>query len=112
MVHIISQGTQLNVRLRRVLQKKTKRYDFPDKDVANKVWTHDLQKLLNLADLNIDLDKDVKHNKTLEINWAVIKDWSESIRYDQSISESQAKDFLSACSARNNGILNWIKKRW
>jgi hypothetical protein len=54
----------------------------------------------------------MKENKSLEINWAVVKDWKESVRYEVTISDIQSKDFYSACTARKNGILPWIKKRW
>lgn len=105
-------GYSIECALKACIAKKTKRYDFPNKDIANKVWTHDLENLLKLADLNIELLNETKKNKSLEVNWAIIKDWSESVRYDISISDSQAKDFILACSNTNNGILNWIKKRW
>ena len=59
-----------------------------------------------------ELKKEMETNKHLELNWAVIKDWSESSRYEIGISEAQARDLYSACTARKNGVLNWIKRRW
>ncbi len=105
-------GYSIECALKACIAKKTKRYDFPNKEIANKVWTHDLENLLKLAELNIDLETDMKNNKSLEVNWAIIKDWSESIRYDFNITDSQVKDFLAACSTKKNGILIWIRKRW
>jgi hypothetical protein len=54
----------------------------------------------------------MKTNKSLELNWAVIKDWSEAVRYEIEINETQARDLYSACTARRNGVLNWIRRRW
>jgi hypothetical protein len=51
-------------------------------------------------------------NKPLELNWAVMKDWSESARYEIGITEGQARDLYSACTARSNGVLSWIKRKW
>jgi HEPN domain-containing protein len=105
-------GYSVECALKACIAKQTKRYDFPNKDLANKAWVHDLEKLIKLAGLWLELDRDMKANRTLELNWAIVKDWTESARYEVSISAVQARDFYSACTTRNHGILPWIKKRW
>ena len=74
--------------------KQTKKYDFPDKDIAQKAFVHNLQNLLNLADLERKLVKDMRANKNLELNWAVVR------------------DLYSACTSRKNGLLPWIRAKW
>lgn len=104
-------GYAVECALKACVSKQVKRYDFPDKKLANEAFTHDLEKLVRIAGLAPDFERERRTNLDLELNWAVVKDWSESIRYEISISEAQARDLYSACTGRN-GILPWIKKRW
>ena len=105
-------GYSVECALKACIAKQTGRHDFPDKDLASKAWTHDLDTLIKLAGLQRELAKDTKVNRTLDINWATVKDWSVSTRYVVDISRAVARDFYLACTARKYGILSWIKKRW
>lgn len=104
-------GYAVECALKACVSKQVKRYDFPDKKLANEAFTHDLEKLVRISGLAPDFERERRTNLDLELNWAVVKDWSESIRYEISVSEAQARDLYSACTGRN-GILPWIKKRW
>jgi HEPN domain-containing protein len=104
-------GYAVECALKACVSKQVKRYDFPDKKLANEAFTHDLEKLVRVAGLAPDFERERRTNLDLELNWAVVKDWSESIRYEISVSEAQARDLYSACTGRN-GILQWIKRRW
>jgi HEPN domain-containing protein len=105
-------GYSIECALKACVAKQVRRHDFPDKNLANKVWKHDLEGLVKLAGVALDFERDRKADRDLEVNWAVVKDWSESSRYDLGITEVEARDFHKACTARGHGILSWIKKRW
>ena len=105
-------GYAVECALKACVAKQVRRYDFPDRKLANEVFTHDLEKLMSLAGLAPELKKEMETNKHLELNWAVVTDWSESSRYEIGITEAQARDLYSACTARKDGVLNWIKRRW
>jgi HEPN domain-containing protein len=105
-------GYSIECALKACVAKQIKRYDFPDKGLANNAFTHDLEKLIRLTGLGQKFEKERKANPALESNWAVVKDWSKASRYDLTITEAQARDLFSACTARRNGVLPWIKKRW
>lgn len=94
------------------IAKQTRRHDFPNKELANKAYSHNLETLLKLAGLEAELDADMRKNKALEVNWAVVKDWSEQTRYTTNISQTDASDLYSACTARKNGVLTWIRSKW
>ncbi len=98
--------------LKACIAKQTKRHDFPDKSLVKQVFTHDLEKLVKLSGLATTLETDLKANKNLELNWAIVKDWTEQSRYEMNISNVQALDMYSACTARTHGVLTWISKRW
>ncbi len=105
-------GYAVECALKACVAKQVKKYDFPEKSLANEVFTHDLEKLLRVAGLTKVFEDDKKINPALELNWAIVKDWSETDRYNLSITRVEARDMYSACSARTNGILRWIKERW
>lgn len=104
-------GYAVECALKACVAKQVRRYDFPDKKLANEAFTHDLEKLIKVAGLAPDFERDRKRNPGLELNWAIVKDWSETVRYELGITEPQARDLFSACTGRN-GILPWVKRRW
>jgi HEPN domain-containing protein len=105
-------GYAVECALKACVAKQVRRYDFPDKNLANQAFTHDLEKLMSLSGLAPELKKEMESNKALELNWVIVKDWSESARYEIGINEAQARDLHSACTAREDGVLTWIRRRW
>lgn len=94
------------------IAKQTRRYDFPDKYFASTVYTHDLSRLLKASGLEQRFQIDTKKNATLELNWAIVKDWSEQNRYVAGITKQEANDFHSAVLSKPDGVLTWLQKRW
>lgn len=105
-------GYSIECAFKSCIAKQTRKYDFPNKELTNRAHTHKLERLLRLAGLEPALRKDMKQNRKLEVNWAIVKDWVETSRYDITLSYSQARDLYYACTARKNGILNWVRKKW
>lgn len=105
-------GYSVECALKACIAKQTNRYDFPNKDLANKAYVHNLEQLLKLSGLENELTKEISKNKTLEVNWAVVKDWKETSRYLCTIEPADARDLYTACTSRSNGILTWIKSKW
>lgn len=105
-------GYSVECALKACIAKQTNRYDFPNKRVATEAWTHDLQKLVQLAGVWPDLERDMKASQALQLNWTIVKDWSEAVRYDTTITKAQARDLYSACTTRRTGVLPWIRERW
>jgi HEPN domain-containing protein len=105
-------GYAIECALKACIAKQVRQYDFPNKSLANEAFSHDLEKLVRVAGFAPEFEKERKANPALKLNWAVVKDWSETSRYDLSITEAQARDLFSACTTRKNGVLSWIKKRW
>lgn len=105
-------GYSIECALKACIAKQIQKWDFPDKEITNKVFTHNLESLLKLAGLEQQLKKDMDTNPSLKTNWAVIKDWSESSRYKTNITQKDATSIYSSCNSRKDGILPWIKKKW
>lgn len=84
---------------------------FQDRKFSEKCWTHDIEKLVELAGLKPRLDAATSNNTVLNRNWATTKDWKEDRRYHWN-SEAEAKELYAAVSDTANGVLTWIKQHW
>jgi len=104
-------GYAVECALKACVAKQVKRFDFPDKKLANEAFTHHLETLIRVAGLEPEFKRDCKANSELDLNWATVKDWSEAVRYRTDITELEARDLYDACTGRN-GVLPWVKKRW
>jgi hypothetical protein len=67
--------------------------------------------LLSAADLKAARDHDAGINANLGRNWLIVKDWSETSRYEQKI-EPEARALSSAITDSAGGVLPWIKLHW
>ena len=105
-------GYSVECALKSCLSKQLRKNDLPDKKFINDAYTHNLEQLLGLSGLRPEFEEARRQDAGLELNWAIVKDWSESSRYDPSITELQARDFFSACTGRRSGVLRWIRERW
>ena len=105
-------GYAVECALKACIARQIRRYDFPDRKLVNDSYTHDLEKLLNISGLKTEFQRAIQTNQSLAVNWAIVKDWSEQSRYSTDISEIMARDFYSAVTARGQGVLSWLRKRW
>ena len=104
-------GYAVECALKACFAKAVKRYDFPEKGRADKVFIHDLQVLLRLADLNAELEAERKANPRFSTYWAEVAEWSEASRYSL-WTKDQAESLLDAILTRKDGVMPWIKQRW
>jgi len=88
-----------------------KKYQIVDPKIGKGVYTHNLIELVNLANLSSNLANEIKTDRTFAVQWAVVKDWNESSRYDI-WSESDARDLYRAIKLRRHGVLRWVKRHW
>jgi HEPN domain-containing protein len=84
---------------------------FLEKRFSEKCWTHDLEDLVSLADLQTQLAADCAANAALDRHWSAAKDWSEQDRYRMK-TEAEARQMVAAVTDRANGVLPWIRRRW
>jgi len=105
-------GYAVECALKACIAKKIKQYDFPDKELVNKSYTHNLMNLVGVAGLTGELAIAEKANPKLGTNWLYVADWDEESRYNGSIGEKEAKDLIDAITDGSNGVLEWLKKRW
>lgn len=104
-------GYAVECALKACVAKQTREFDFPDRAVVNDSYTHDLDKLVRVAGLDAERQARSRVSKQFEINWALVKDWSEGSRYDRN-DEQKARDFVRAVTDRRTGVLGWLKAHW
>jgi len=97
--------------LKACFAKGVKRFDFPEKSTTNKVHTHDLEGLVELANLKKERSAATQANKRFEAGWNVVFKWSEQSRYS-TFTRDDADAILDAITRTRDGVLPWIKQRW
>ena len=105
-------GYAIECALKACIAKQTQQYDFPpDRKEVEKIYVHDLKKLVGYAGLQSKLDKNLDSDGTFSDNWNLVKDWREQSRYD-SIERKEAKDFFRAISDPRHGVFEWLQEHW
>jgi len=104
-------GYAVECALKACILRSMKRYHMPDKKTVIDSHTHDLTQLLTLAGLQVDKNATASSDPVFGRNWAVVKDWNESSRYETWAAQD-AQDMIRAVSQRTSGVLAWTKKHW
>ncbi|HXJ96507.1 MAG TPA: HEPN domain-containing protein [Terriglobia bacterium] len=123
-------GYAVECALKACIVKKIRRSELPDKTLINDLYTHNLMKLLGLADLQVEYKVAIA-NKQFAANWDVVKNWSEEARYKTlgrlqvtnaqpppkigpqgGTAEERALELYNAITNPRYGVLPWLKKFW
>jgi HEPN domain-containing protein len=95
--------------LKAIIAKQFRGDEIPDKNLVNKIYTHDLSDLLRLAGLESELDAERRANSELDRRWSIVKNWTEQARYSVWTKE-QATAIIDAVAGdgRNGGFSQWL----
>lgn len=74
-------------------------------------WTHDLDNLMDLADLKQTFGQAQGANPALAGYWGVAKLWKETSRYEQR-TKTEAEELFEAITHDPDGLLRWIQNHW
>lgn len=105
-------GYAIECALKACVAKRVKEFDFPDKRLAERSYTHSLAQLLEVAELRVVLGAATALNQHLDLNWKVVVDWSETSRYNLAMNERSAELMLVAVGHDSDGVLPWLKSYW
>lgn len=67
-------GYSLKCALKAGIAGLTQQFDFPDKNFANKVYTHKLEGLISALGLKIELQDNIDANQEFAIKWNTVND--------------------------------------
>lgn len=104
-------GYSVECALKACILKTVKKYHMPDKKIVVDSHTHSLDQLVKLAGLEQHRAQHASADLTFGSNWAVVKDWNESSRYE-TWSQQDAADLILAIGQRGSGVLAWTKRHW
>src|ERR1019366_30654 len=68
-------GYSVECAVKASIARKTARYDFPNKKLAEDSHCHDLDRLLRAAGLSERRREYADNNPEFADNWAIVKDW-------------------------------------
>jgi hypothetical protein len=70
-----------------------------------------LRELARLAGLNAKLADLSSHDEIFKKHWGVVEGWWEGSRYEEH-TLAKAQKLIEGISARNHGVIRWIKLFW
>jgi HEPN domain-containing protein len=104
-------GYAVECALKACISRAFGRYRIPDPQIMKEIYTHRLETLVKIANLQSQLEFEKSNDQIFALNWTVAKDWSESSRY-ATWTEAEARDLNKAITQRNHGVLRWAKQHW
>ena len=81
------------------------------KKYSENCWTHEIERLVELAALGPQRQSAIEGNASVARNWLIVKDWKESSRYELK-SQAEAERLFDAVTNNPDGVLAWIKSHW
>lgn len=105
-------GLVLEFALKAAVCKAMNRDTYPE-EIKN-YRTHNLEKLVNIARLRDELDKEKRNNTDFYTNWSLLSAWDVNFRYMPPglYNKESAEDYINAIEAEEGGIYQWIKTKW
>lgn len=104
-------GYAVGCGLKACIAKLTNQHDYPNKELAQRCYTHKIEVLVEVAGLEPQRKIDAIANPALAAPWLVVKDWDEKARY-QLWTEPHARKLFAAVTDAANGALSWIRGHW
>src|SRR5438445_5965647 len=86
-------GYAVECALKACIARQFQRHDVPEKALVQRIYTHKLIDLVDIAGLRPSLQAREASSPAFRLNWAVVKDWSEASRYAQT-STAVAQDMI------------------
>jgi HEPN domain-containing protein len=105
-------GYAVECALKACIAKQVREHDFPDIRTVKESYTHDLRKLLKLAELQGPLEQRAAKSVGFRDHWEkIIVKWNESSRYENP-TQVMAEEMLQAVGDPKEGVLPWLESYW
>jgi len=104
-------GYVLECALKAIVASRFLQDVIPPKNLVNDTYTHELGKLVGLAGLKTELDKQTAADQDFTARWGFVSRWSEASRYE-TWDAANAQTMYDAVADPTKGVLPWIKQFW
>jgi HEPN domain-containing protein len=101
-------GYAVELLLKAVLSSRFQADTIPSRELVREIFTHDLAKLLSLADLRQDLADKQDADPQFRGRWEIVLKWKESSRYDVR-DANETRELLDAINDPGHGVLQWLR---
>ena len=105
-------GYAIECALKACAAKRFHEHEVPAKSLVNDFYTHQMDRLLGISDVEDALKSREAHDPRFRRNWEIVRDWSETARYNRSATEAQAHEMFAAVTDPSSGVLPWLKRYW
>jgi hypothetical protein len=104
-------GLSVQVGLKACLAAQFRNDEVPDWAMSREFKSHDLAKLVGLANLTDALNAEAAKPE-FKVNRDIVLRWNVDSRYRTDIQEDLARQMVDAVGGETNGVLTWIRARW
>jgi len=101
-------GYAVELMLKAVLSSRFQADTIPSKELVKDIFTHDLNKLLNLADLRQNLAEKQDADPEFRGRWEIVLRWKETSRYEIWDAD-QTAELIEAIDNPAHGVLQWLR---
>jgi HEPN domain-containing protein len=101
-------GYAIECALKACIAKRTREFDFPEKQTVNRSHTHDLRQLVDVAYMKDELALAIASDVKFAEYWEVVNGWSEASRY-KIMDENLARLLVEAVGSEPGGVLAWLR---
>jgi hypothetical protein len=104
-------GYIIELALKVCIAKNMRRNVIPARQFIDSIYTHDLDKLIGVADLRDNLTQEGRLSDDFTANWKEVSLWNEESRYRR-WTRSDAMSLYRAITDEDHGVLRWIMQYW
>ncbi len=105
-------GYAVECPLKACIAKQIKRHEYPPSpDFSSKLFSHSLDGLLKLAQLQDSRSSQERASPIFKANWAVVGAWKVDSRYE-AMTRGEASALIRAVGDMPDVMLEWIKTHW
>jgi HEPN domain-containing protein len=104
-------GYAVECGLKACIAKLTRAEDFYDKNLARKIFQHNLAELANYARLSAVIEQSGKTDQVFQRNWAQVNLWNEESRYETH-TQQEAEEMIQAVRDADHGVMQCIRQYW
>ncbi len=105
-------GLAVECALKARIASRTNTFDFPDLRRAQNSRQHDLERLVETAELKSILDQQMAASARFRVNWNTVKQWQIETRYDPTVTQPKAQELFLSVTENNDGVLSWLRTVW
>jgi HEPN domain-containing protein len=104
-------GYAVECGLKACIARLTRAEDFYDKNLARKIFQHNLAELANYARLSAVIEQSGRGDPVFQANWAQVSLWNEESRYETH-TRTEAEQMIRAVQDPDHGVMRCIRQYW